>query len=295
MLTFKAMARCYNGVSVLTRPAQGIPRGWLLVRVQKAVWSPLESAVASGRVWVEPGRVVGWAGTGVPVEAGVDAPSTLLGRLVTIYSFRHGIPGIDYDGWLAEYTVLPADSLKPVEGLENPLIAPLYALAATAAHTLAEHTNTPAIFGGGVTAVLTAYASARIGLTATVYTWRLTPEARRLASQLHVRVESPSTLGGGCDAVFVATLDPSLTEYAASVLRPNGLLLLHPVTARVSPPTIKQSVRILVLEEVQEIVEGARLAEEVGENEKLFADHRPGLPGTAPQTSRYIIYSLGAP
>ncbi len=317
----KAIVKRYE-VEVVDKPYPAIPRGWVLVKVFSASWTPVEDAVALDAIWVESGRVLGVQGYGVVVDLGEAANPALSGkyvvggRLPTPYGLRDyynmlwarvyevaPLPGLAYDGWLAEYAALPASLLTEV-GRVDPVHAALAtsaAIAWVAGRELAVNIEGEkvAIVGGGVTAYFAAYAAREFGREVPVYT--VEPKWTSVAKKLGIEVRRLKELwvmaaaNRGLDGVFVATLDQEQARIALEAVGVEGLALLHPVYAYVRPPPlVKGRVRLVssfpggaglillrkigqeVLEEIAYVVEGGL--------------EKPVLPRPKPYTV-YIIES----
>jgi len=91
-------------------PIPPVPKDHVLVKVKLASVSPLERGLERGNIWVEPERVLGLEGFGNVLEAGVEGEEEE-GKEVLINSYFDGILGVTRDGTLAEYVVVPKESL----------------------------------------------------------------------------------------------------------------------------------------------------------------------------------------
>jgi len=257
--SMRAVVRGY-GVEVVERPLPAIQRGWVLVKVLSALWSGVEDAVFLGIIWPRPGVVMGCMGYGVVVELGSGAPGWLSGKRVVVgrlplpYTVEYTaewmltdkvstLPGILYDGWLAEYVALPASSLteaplgNPIEGA---MITPA-SIAAVAARLMAlSDGDYFAVIGAGVTGILTALAALeRYGVEVELYTD--SPAGMETAGSLGLQarpMKELKTIPRSFDAVFISTLEPYPAYLAASLTRSDGEVILHPIYSYLTPPRL---------------------------------------------------------
>jgi len=318
--TMRALIYDYD-TRVVEKPLPPIPRGWVLVRVEWAAWTGLEEAIVAGHLGVEPGVVLGHAGYGVVVELGVAAPSWLaskkvaVGRLpapYTIPSYRKRLwalideiaplPGIVYNGWLAEYTALPSSALTEITiSLEDEKYYALStpaAIAMVAAHWLATRArgNRYAVVGGGLVAIMASLAAQEVyGYELTLYSSDLRWE--KIAEELGVNMEHIRRLGDHTRplaAVFIATLDAYDSYRAVESVRHDGDILLHPVYVHETPPILPRCSYRLITSFPADT--GAYLLRKLGSRklEKLVAVmdtlEKPPVPSPRPA----LIVKIGA-
>jgi len=288
----KALVRDYEGVVIREKPLPAVRRGWLLVKTLAACWTPLEDLIASGEYWVEPGRVLGWLGYGVVVETGVEAPSELMGKNVAVVSYGNGVPGLDFDGWLTEYTSLPASSVAIMPDIRTELkpILSLAGIAATIPRLLSEDDEKVAIIGAGLLGILAAYSIAKSRRLAILYTTGLRSTARRLVRALGLEVHSIGELRGVFDAVVLSIFNSLVLSRAPLLLRDEGCIVLPPLLKGFDIPLVK-SLRVKVVENLS-MSEAVKLLEAIGGEVEDCLERVRGLSLVSGLPEKIVVFDL---
>lgn len=195
-----------------------IPPGHVLVKVLYTAWTGVEEYILQPISLTPYGTVVGHTAAGIVAEAGQDAwPPP--GARVAVTRAVEPLPGLETDGYAAEYAVARADSLEPLDGRVEPLHA-LSLPASLACDTVAAIEAEPGVervlvLGGGVYGAMTAMAAADAGYeTHTIGAKPCTPQA-----------PGAKPRAGRRSAVVAATPDAILVSRASRDAR---LLVIHP-------------------------------------------------------------------
>ncbi len=201
-------------------PLPPLPSGWVLIRVEYALWSGVEEAERQGLLWPEYGVTMGHSGAGVVVEAaetglqGYVAPAALCGCL----------PGYSCDGWLAYYTVYPAGCLEPAPRSPLASLSLPLSLACDTTRWLSAHgASKVLVLGAGAYGVATALLLSDMGIDYTLVT------SKRLRGRISRMLHASSSPGSGYDAVVVAI------PAALRLPKETRLLVLHPYVAASLP------------------------------------------------------------
>jgi hypothetical protein len=103
------------GLKVTEISIPPVPLGWVLAKVLTAYLGPLERAVMLGVQPVSSGRILGGLGIVRVIESGVNVEDFALGGVYAVQPHsNYGLLGIDVDGIIAEYAIIPKDSLIPI-------------------------------------------------------------------------------------------------------------------------------------------------------------------------------------
>jgi len=230
------------------RPIPPIPEGHVLVKVERAVIGPLERGLVRGLAWVEPGRIVGMEGYGRVEEVGANS-NLKKGDLISspILVNESDVVGVDLDGFLAEYVVLPSTYLEPLpEG--DPLKLALVGTG-TLASWLKERIEgyKTLLVGGGLTNVLTSYL---LNWEVPILPW---------SGELPIPAQMFPTVASACtqewDIVVVSVLDAMAVDTATMCVREAGTIILHPLVAHFKQVFTGKKVNVEVMQR-GEIKEG---------------------------------------
>lgn len=145
---------------VVDKPKPPIPLEHLLIKVHAVALDGIENAIYGSFLWVEPGRVLGVEGYGRVELLGVDTDTAFSGKLVAGYpKTSRGIPGVDYDGWAAEYTSQPSSGVGILPNNVDDVVAAATAGSGSIALYVAEKSigRSLLVIGSGYTGVLAAY------------------------------------------------------------------------------------------------------------------------------------------
>ena len=232
------------------KPIPPIPEGHVLVKVERAVVGPLERGLVRGLAWVEPGRTVGMEGYGRVEEVGVNS-SLKKGDLVSspILVGENDIVGVDVDGFLAEYVVLPSSSLEPLpEGDPRHLaLAGTGALASWLKERIEGYKTL--LVGAGLTNVLTSFL---LNWEVPILPW---------SGELPIPAQMFPTVASACtqewDVVIVSVLDAMAVDTATMCVREAGTIILHPLVARYKQVFTGKKVKVEVMQR-GEMSEGYR-------------------------------------
>lgn len=219
-------------------------------------WQEGPIAIPAERVQSEPKSplVLGHEFCGRVIDAGPDAPFER-GQLVAV---EVNIPcgtcaacrdhrtnncpsivalGLQDDGGLAEFVVVPAASCIAVDGSVDPRVLAFAEPLAVGVHAVSRVNLRPsesiAIFGAGAIGLLLALQLRNSGHAVTLVE-RLVAR-RELASQLGFHAIDPELAGrtsGKFDACFEATGNPSAVSTAVDATRPGGSVVLLGVSTR---------------------------------------------------------------
>lgn len=189
-----------HGLEAAAAPFPLLPPGWVLLKTLYASWTGIEDYIAHGLYPVEKPRILGASAVARVVET-TPGTENLAGELVAATKLtKHGIPGIDYDGFLVTHAAAPAEALEPIDEA-----TPLHSLAlhASLACDAALYLETLGaarvqVTGAGIYAVILALAARERGLSVALES----PASSRLPCGLRSgKINSP-------DAHVVATASP---------------------------------------------------------------------------------------
>ena len=230
-------------------PIPPVPKDHVLVKVKLASVSPLERGLERGNIWVEPERVLGLEGFGNVLEAGVEGEEEE-GKEVLINSYFDGILGVTRDGTLAEYVVVPKESLA--EAPDVPDYAKALASAGALALKIAELTSDKKtlLVGSGLTNVLASYK----------LSWELPllPWGREISFDLNYYPTTASACTQEWDAVVVSVPEASALDTAAMCVKEGGTVYLHPLVDYSKHVFAGKKLEVVPLTP-GDLVEGARL------------------------------------
>jgi NADPH:quinone reductase-like Zn-dependent oxidoreductase len=99
-----------------------IRQGYILGKTVLAGITHIERAVSLGMVPIEVGRILGSLGIVRVIDVGRDLDSNLIGKYFLLLPRYDSIGGVDFDGILTEYAVLPHNVLIPISEyyIQNP-------------------------------------------------------------------------------------------------------------------------------------------------------------------------------
>jgi len=201
-----------------------VPPGTLLVRVKYAAWTGVEEAVRQGLLVPEKGVVVGVSGIGQVVEAGRGA-GVKPGEYVASTRIVDGVPGIDVDGFLAEYTIVQEGAASIIP---RSISSPLYSLSLPASLACnivevleRENAETVLVVGAGLTGVLAYLVLEEKGFNVDLYT--------RLSAGRECGVEAVHRPRSRYDGVIAVSVDWHTVPGDVG----SPLLLLHPALQRI--------------------------------------------------------------
>ncbi len=226
----KALVFQYNAI-VVDKPKPPIPYNHVLVRVYAVALSALENAVYGGLLWVEPGRILGAEGYGRVEYLGVDADTSFSGRLIaSLPKTERGIPGVDYDGFAAEYTAQPSSGIGLLPREVDDIVAATLASSTSIALYVAEKSRGKniLIIGSGYTGILTAYFSKQAVNIVLVGnpSKKLKGIARGFTNALY-NYNKLSDIKGEWDIVFLSSLDARARMYVREIGRASTVIV-HP-------------------------------------------------------------------
>lgn len=226
----KALVFQYDA-RVVDKPKPPIPVEHLFIKVHAVALNGIENAVYGGMLWVEPGRVLGVEGYGRVEYLGVNADKSFSGKLVAGYpKSSKGIPGIDYDGWAAEYTSQPMQGVGLLPPNIDDVVAAATAGSASIALYVAEKSmgKSLLVIGSGYTGILAAYFAkhaVNIGVVGNM------DKSLRGIVRGFVNVvygyDKLRDLKGEWDIVFLSSLDARARMYIRGI-KGSSTVIVHP-------------------------------------------------------------------
>lgn len=226
----KALVFQYDA-RVVDKPKPPIPLEHLLVRVHAVALDGIENAIYGGFLWVEPSRILGVEGYGRVEVLGVGTDTVFSGKLVAGYpKTSRGIPGVDYDGWAAEYTSQPSSGVGVLPDNIDDVIAAATASSGGVALYVAEKSmgKNLLVVGSGYTGVLAAYFArhaVNIGLVGNLRKG-LRGVVRSFTNSIY-SYDKLKEMKDAWDIVFISSLDARARIYARS-LQGATTVIVHP-------------------------------------------------------------------
>lgn len=290
----KALVFQYNAI-VVDKPKPPIPYSHVLIKVHAVALNALENSVYGGLLWVEPGRVLGAEGYGRVEYLGVDSDTSFSGRLVSsLPKTERGIPGVDYDGYAAEYTSQPSSGIGLLPREVDDIVAAALASSTSIALYVAERSRGKnlLVIGSGYTGILTAYFSKQAVNIVLIGnpSRKLKGIARGFTNALY-NYNKLSDIKGEWDIVFLSSLDARARMYIRDIGRASTVIV-HPWLELLST-----SIRGLTRVEVagwtrvgEAYHAGKQLPEELRDNlVKVIDNLESALPVTAPRVVVKLI------
>jgi len=238
-------------------PTPSPPPGWVRIRVREAGICGTDKAFYRGSY--APGKlpiILGHEFAGVVDAVGEGVDESIIGEEVTAeinvscgecWFCRNGLKtqcprrravGIDLDGGIAEYVIVPAENIHSVRGLtplQACMVEPLAAVLESVQLAPPKPWFKAAVIGSGTVGLLSLQVLKLAGLEVVTITRPGSPKAR-LAERLgadevidceHVAeyVKRHTREGMGFDYVVEASGNPSGLELALSIVRPRGIIV----------------------------------------------------------------------
>ena len=226
----KALVFQYD-VRVVDKPHPPVPKEHLLIKVHAVALDGIENAIYGSLLWVEPGRILGVEGYGRVELLGVDSDTIFSGKLVAGYPKTiRGVPGVEYDGWAAEYTSQPSSGVGLLPDDVDDVIAAATAGSASIALYVAEKSvgKNLLVVGSGYTGVLAAYFARHavsIGLVGNVRKG-LRGIVRGFVNSIY-NYSKLKELKGEWDIVFLSSLDARARMYIRGLYGTTSVIV-HP-------------------------------------------------------------------
>jgi len=226
----KALVFQYDA-RVVDKPRPPVSMEHLLIKVHAVALDGIENAIYGSLLWVEPGRILGVEGYGRVELLGVDADTVFSGKLVAGYpKTMKGIPGVDYDGWAAEYTSQPSSGVGLLPDDIDDIIAAATVGSGSIALYVAEKSvgKNLLIIGSGYTGVLAAYFArhaVNIGLVGNVGKG-LRGIIRGFVNSIY-NYSKLKELKGEWDIVFLSSLDARARMYIRGLYGTTSVIV-HP-------------------------------------------------------------------
>lgn len=226
----KALVFQYDA-RVVDKPRPPVPMEHLLIKVHAVALDGIENAIYGSLLWVEPGRILGVEGYGRVELLGVDSDTAFSGKLVAGYPKTvRGIPGVDYDGWAAEYTSQPSSGVGLLPDNIDDIVAAATAGSGGIALYVAERSigKNLLVIGSGYTGVLAALFAkhaVNIGLVGNVGKG-LRGIVRGFVNSIY-SYNKLKELKGEWDIVFLSSLDARARMYIRG-LHGTTSVIVHP-------------------------------------------------------------------
>lgn len=226
----KALVFQYDA-RVVDKPRPPIPKEHLLIKVHAVALDGIENAIYGSLLWVEPGRILGVEGYGRVELLGVDTDTIFSGKLVAGYpKTMKGVPGVEYDGWAAEYTSQPNSGVGLLPDDIDDVIAAATAGSGSIALYVAEKSvgKNLLVIGSGYTGILTTYFARHavsIGLVGNVRKG-LRGIVRGFVNSIY-NYSKLKELKGEWDIVFLSSLDARARMYIRGLYGTTSVIV-HP-------------------------------------------------------------------
>jgi len=169
-LEAEALVAGYGGIYIDKIPVRILSKHYLVKPLHVYVGG-LENSISIGYTLVKKPVVLGSVGVVRVIEAGYGASSELSGSVAIVSPItRHGILGLDIDGLISKYTVVPMESIVKTISSLDPLYSISYHLAV--ASKVAEEVKGAnlLIIGGGLESIALAILSREHVSRLAVYT-----------------------------------------------------------------------------------------------------------------------------
>ena len=194
-----------------------IPKGHVLVKVEKFVVGPVEKSLAYGIIWVEPNRILGVEGFGKVVERGVEADLPVGSYVASPIDYGK-LVGIEVNGMSAEFAVLPANENFIIEKEDEKRMA-LVASGAVAKRELEMAEGKTLIIGGGLVSLMVAKKG----------NLPVLPWFKRIREDVELFPTPASACSISWDTIIVNVIDVNAMDVALTCVKEGGKIITHPV------------------------------------------------------------------
>ncbi len=206
-----------------------IPKGHVLVKVEKFVIGPVEKSLAHGIIWVEPGRVLGVEGFGRVVERGVEAEIPIGSYMASPIDYGK-VVGVEVDGMSANFAVLPANKDFVIDKNDEKKMA-LIASGAVAKRELELVEGETLVIGGGLVSLMVAKKGDLPVL----------PWFKRVGEEVKIFPTPASACFVSWDTIIVNVMDVNAMDVALTCIKDGGKIIVHPIVHYfVHPFTLKK-------------------------------------------------------